>query len=108
MAALTAQAQVRTETVAYSHQGTALEGFLAYEPGSNTKRPGVLIVHDWNSIDDYERGRARQLAELGYVAFAVDIYGREIRPQNPQESGAQARKFKADRALLRARAAAGL
>jgi dienelactone hydrolase len=68
----------------------------------------VLIVHAWKGITDYERGRARQLAELGFVAFCADIYGQGVRPVDNQAAGAEAGKYRADRPLLRARAQAGL
>lgn len=104
-----ASAQVKTELVNYRQGDTELEGYVAYQDlPTRALRPGVIIVHDWNSIDEYEQSRARQLAEMGYVAFAVDIYGKGIRPKNTQESGAQAGKFRSDRALLRARLIAGL
>ena len=72
------------------------------------KRPGVLVVHQWLGLTDYEKHRAAMLAQLGYVAFCADIYGKGVRPQNPQEAGAQAGKYKNDRQLLRARVNAGL
>src|SRR2546429_156983 len=101
-------AQIHTETVAYKHGDTALEGFLAYDSSTNKKRPGVLIVHQWKGLTDYEKKRAEMLAKLGYVAFAVDIYGKGIRPADNQAAAAEAGKYKSDRALLRARAQAGL
>lgn len=101
-------AAVVTRTVDYSHDGTALEGFLAYDDAVSGTRPGVLIVHQWMGLTDNERMRARMLAELGYVAFAVDVYGKGVRPANTQEAAQEAGKYYADRALLRARITAGL
>src|SRR5215469_17777067 len=102
------QGAIHTETVDYQQGGTTLEGFLAYDDSVSGKRPGVLIVHQWQGITDYEKMRARMLAEMGYVAFCADIYGKDSRPQSLQEAGAQAGKYKGDRALLRARVNAGL
>jgi dienelactone hydrolase len=68
----------------------------------------VLIVHQWKGLTDYEKKRAEMLAKLGYNVFALDIYGKGIRPESGQEAGAQAGKYKSNRALLRARAQAGL
>jgi dienelactone hydrolase len=68
----------------------------------------VLVVHQWKGLGDYEKKRSEMLAKLGYNVFAVDIYGRGIRPNNPTDAGALAGKYKADRGLLRARAQAGL
>jgi dienelactone hydrolase len=68
----------------------------------------VLIVHQWKGLTDYEKKRAEMLARLGYVAFAVDIYGKGVRPQDTAEASTQAGKYKSDRTLLRARVNAGL
>jgi dienelactone hydrolase len=107
-AALTAQAQIHTETIEYKQGDTVLEGYLAYDSSIKGKRPGVLIVHQWKGLTDYEKKRAEMLAKLGYNVFALDIYGKGIRPESGQEAGAQAGKYKSNRALLRARAQAGL
>jgi dienelactone hydrolase len=101
-------ATIHTETVEYKQGDTMLEGFLAYDDSISGKRPGVLVVHQWLGLTDYEKHRAEMLAQLGYVAFCADIYGRDARPKNIQEAGAQAAKYKSDRALLRARVNAGL
>lgn len=101
-------AAIKTETVEYKEGETTLEGFLAYDDSVLNKRPGVLIVHQWKGVTDYEKMRARQLAEMGYVAFVADIYGKGIRPATPQLAGAEAGKYKNDRALLRKRVQAGL
>lgn len=102
-------AAIHTETIDYKQGDTALEGFLAYDDSSSTKRPGVLIVHQWEGITDYEKMRAKMLAEMGYVAFCADIYGKNNRPKTVQEAGAIAGKFRgSDRSLLRARVNAGL
>lgn len=105
---LTARAALKTETVAYRHGDTPLEGHLAYDDSIPGPRPAVLIVHQWKGLGDYEKKRAEMLARLGYVAFAVDIYGKGIRPATPAEASAEAGKYKNDRALLRARVTAGL
>jgi dienelactone hydrolase len=73
-----------------------------------TNRPGVLIVHQWMGLTDYEKKRAEMLAQLGYVAFCADIYGKGVRPQTTQEAGVLADKYKNGRQLLRARVNAGL
>ena len=84
-----------------------MEGFHAYDDSIEGKRPGILIVHQWTGLTDYEKRRARMLAELGYNVFALDIYGKGIRPQ-PPEAGEYAGKYKGDRKLYRARLDAGL
>lgn len=100
--------KIHTETIDYKQGDTTLEGLLA-RPDSTGKHPGILIVHQWAGITDYEKMRAKMLAEMGYVAFCADIYGKNIRPKTVQDCAAQATKFRgADRALLRARVNAGL
>jgi dienelactone hydrolase len=104
----TACAELKTETVEYKDGTTVLEGFLAYDTSFTGKRPAVLVVHQWKGLTDYERKRCEMLAKQGYVAFAVDIYGKGIRPTTVPDAGAQAGKYKNDRALLRQRVNAGL
>jgi dienelactone hydrolase len=106
--AMSSRAAIHTETVEYKQGDTTLEGYLAYDDSISGKRPGVLVVHQWLGLTDYEKRRAAMLAQLGYVAFCADIYGKDSQPKNVQEAGAQAGKYKSDRSLLRARVNAGL
>jgi dienelactone hydrolase len=94
-------------TVAYQADGVALEGFHVYDSSRKGKRPAVLVIHQWTGLSDYEKGRARMLAGMGYNVLAADIYGKGIRPQ-PPEAGKQAGIYKGDRALFRQRLTAGL
>lgn len=103
-----AGAEVRTEAVEYTHDGTVFEGYMAYDDSIEGERPGVLVVHEWWGLNDYAKSRARRLAGLGYAAFAVDMYGKGVRPKDSGEAGSLAGTLRADRALMRARAAAGL
>ncbi len=106
--AISTQAKIVTKSVEYKQGDTTLEGFLAYDDSISAKRPGVLVVHQWLGLTDYEKHRAEQLAGLGYVAFCADIYGKGIRPKDTKEAGTEATKYKSDRALLRQRVNAGL
>jgi len=101
-------AAIQTKTVEYKQDETTLEGVLVWDDAMQEQRPGVLVVHQWMGLTDYERHRAEMLARLGYVAFCADIYGKGVRPKNTAEAGAQAGKYKGDRQLLRARVNAGL
>src|SRR5207253_10099893 len=83
-------------------------GFLAYDDSAKGPRPGVLVIHDWTGLQDYAKSRATQLAELGYVAFAADIYGKGVRPNDPKECAVQAGTYKNDLPLLRRRVMLGL
>jgi dienelactone hydrolase len=74
---MAAQAKLVTKTVSYEQNGTKLEGYLAYDDSitDKGKAPGIVVFPEWWGINDYIKGRADQLANLGYVAFAADIYG---------------------------------
>ena len=101
-------AAVHTETVGYHHGDAVLEGLLAYDDASQAKRPGVLVVHEWMGLGDYAKRRAQQLAELGYVAFAADMYGKGVRAKDHAEAAQLAGVYRNDRALMRARILAAL
>jgi dienelactone hydrolase len=105
---ITAMAQLHTETIEYKQGDTVLEGYLAYDSTISGPRPGVLIVHEWMGLNDYARYRADMLAKEGYIAFAADIYGKGVRPQNTEAAAEQAGIYREDRELMRARAQAGL
>src|ERR1035441_5500674 len=96
------RAGIHTRIVEYKQGDTTLEGFVAYDDAIKGKRPGVLVMHQWLGLTDYEKHRAEMLAQLGYVAFCADIYGKGVRPQTPQEAGVQAGKYKNDHQILRA------
>jgi len=100
-------AVVKEQIVSYQDGDTDLEGFYAVDPDVPQNGKAVLIVHQWTGLGDNEKMRARMLASLGYKAFALDIYGKGIRPK-PPESATFASKYKSDRALYRQRLAAGL
>ena len=108
IAAMSARSEIVFKPVEYKQADTVLEGLSVYDDAAQGKRPAVLVVHQWKGLGDYEKKRAEMLARLGYNVFAADIYGKGIRPQTPQEAGAEAGNFKNDRALLRARVRAGL
>ncbi len=104
-----AGAEIKTQVVLYSDGDVALEGFLAWDSEKVDKPvPGVLVVHQWLGLTDYEKSRCRQLAKLGYVAFALDVYGKGIRPANQPDAGKQAGIYKNDRDLYRRRLKLGL
>jgi len=103
-----AEAKIVKKTVEYEHDGVVLEGYMSYDDAAEGRRPGILIIHQWMGVTDNERMRAQMLAEMGYVALAVDVYGKGVRPANRAEAQEQAGKYYGDRALFRARLAAGL
>jgi dienelactone hydrolase len=100
--------EIITQDVEYTSGGNTMQGYIAYDNSIQGKMPGILIVHQWKGLTDYEKMRARQLAELGYVAFAVDVYGKGIRPSTPEEAAKEAGKFYGNVELLRERVISGL
>jgi dienelactone hydrolase len=109
LAASSVRASVVTRDVEYEHNGVKLQGFLAYDDANvkGGKIPGVLVVHEWWGLNDYVRGRAVQLAKLGYVAFALDMYGKGVLATDPEKAGELAGQFKG-KSLMAERAQAGL
>lgn len=103
-----AQGGVKTETVEYWDGDALLAGYLAYDDSAQDKRPGVLVFHEWWGLNDYAKKRARQLAEMGYVALAADVYGKGQHTNGRQEAAGLSQRFMKDRKLLRSRAAAAL
>lgn len=99
---------MKTQVVDYRHEDTVLEGYLAYDEATPDKRPGVLVVPDFVGVNAFTRKRCEMLARLGYVGFVADVYGKSVRPASHQEALAEARKYRNNRPLLRARLAAGL
>lgn len=91
--------------VDYSAGKTNMRGYVSYKVRSenedSTKKPGILIVHDWMGLSDFQKSKADQMAQEGFVALAVDIYGTGVRPKNVDEAGKLATKYKSDVKLLR-------
>ncbi|PPF89669.1 dienelactone hydrolase [Clavibacter michiganensis] len=104
---LPAGADIRMGPVLYDHDGTELEGLLARDAAQSGRRPAVLVIHDWFGVGGHVAARIEMLARLGYVAFAADVYGRDVRP-GPEEAGQVAGSFYADLPLMRARVQAGI
>lgn len=94
---------VHEENVTYSSDGVTFKGFIAYNSNDSSKRPGVLIVHEWWGLTDYTRNRARQLAKLGYIAMAVDMYGEGKVADNPGDAQKLAQPFYKDPELAKTR-----
>ena len=91
-----AHAVVKIEPVDYKDGNVALKGQIAYDDAAKDKRPGVLVVHEWWGLNDYAKQRARMLAEAGYVAFALDMYGDGKSTEHPDEAGAWASAVRAN------------
>jgi dienelactone hydrolase len=108
-AALPASAKLVTRSVPYEHDGVKLIGYLAYDDAKvkHGLLPGVLVVHEWWGLNDYARSRADQLAGLGYVAFALDMFGGGQSTTDAKQAGAWSGQFYG-KPLMAQRAQAGL
>jgi len=93
---------IKEETVAYTSDTLTMNGFVAYNDADTAKRPVVLIVHEWWGLNDYAKGRAKQLAALGYLTMAIDMYGNGQTVESPQDAGALATPFYKDPQLAKA------
>jgi dienelactone hydrolase len=103
-----AHAEIVTEEITYQHDNVTLRGYLAYDDELEGPTPGVLVIHEWWGHNEYARERARMLAELGYVAFSLDMYGRDVLATTPERAQRLAAPFYQDRQKMRSRAQAGL
>jgi dienelactone hydrolase len=92
----------------YAHGDVKCHGYLAVDPAAKGKRPGVLVVHEWWGLGDHAKHSADKLAEMGYVALAVDMFGEGKLTDDPKVAGGWAGALKGDAKLIRARAQAGL
>ncbi|OGW44543.1 MAG: dienelactone hydrolase, partial [Nitrospirae bacterium RBG_16_43_11] len=84
---LSACATLHTQEIDYRSDGQVLKGYIAYDKTIKGKRPGVLVVHEWWGHNEYARKRARMLADMGYTAFALDMYGDGKQAAHPNEAG---------------------
>lgn len=82
-----AQAEIHSAPVAYMVDGEKMTGYLYWDNSIKGERPAVLVVHEWWGLDEYARSRAEQLAGLGYVAFAADMYGGNRVTDHPKQAG---------------------
>jgi len=99
---------LKEETVTYTAGGVTMNGYVVYDATKEGKRPGVLVVHEWWGLNDYPKMRARKLAELGYIAMAVDMYGNGKTADNPDDAGKMAGPFYQDPQMAKARFDAAL
>lgn len=101
-------AAIETSTVDYQIGDTTFKGYLAVDTAREGQRPGVLVIPEYWGMNDYVKNRARQLADLGYVAFVADMYGDGKVTSDSKQAGQWAGEVKGDRILMRQRAEAAL
>jgi dienelactone hydrolase len=94
---------MHTECLDYADGKLSCEAYVAYDESKKTKRPCVVISHAWGGQGDFERDKARKLAQLGYVGFALDLYGKGVRGSSMEENAKLMQPFMDDRAMLRQR-----
>lgn len=108
LGAQAAIAEVQTKEIEYQDGDTKLTGVLAWDDAAEGKRPGILVVHEWWGLNDYAKSRAKQLAEEGYVAFALDMYGDEKVTEHPSQASEWSKQITANIDAWTSRAKAGL
>jgi dienelactone hydrolase len=99
---------ILSNTVSYLDGDAVLEAFFAYDDAVSGRRPAVLINHAWGGRDDFVADKAKKLAELGYLGFALDMYGKGVRGSGPEENAGLMQPFMQDRRMLQRRMEAAL
>ena len=94
---------IQSNTVNYLDDEVLLEAFFAYDDALEGRRPAVLICHAWGGRDEFVAEKAEKLAALGYVGFALDMYGKGVRGRNPDENAKLMQPFMERRAMLQKR-----
>jgi dienelactone hydrolase len=107
MISISSLAAIKKEKIEYQHGDVVLEGYLVYDNLLKSKRPGILLVHEWWGLNKYAKSRADQLVNLGYVVFALDMYGKGVVTDKAKKAKELSDPFYEDRQLMRDRAAAG-
>lgn len=100
---VSSQAAIVGKEVEYKAGGTLMKGYLAYDDAIGKKRPGILVVHEWWGHNEYSRRRAKMLAELGYTALAVDMYGDGKQAEHPKDAGSFSKAVGGNIQLAKAR-----
>jgi dienelactone hydrolase len=94
---------IKEETVTYTSGGVTLKGFMAYDERAKGKRPAVLVVPEWWGLNEYAKMRARELAGLGYIAMAVDMFGNGAVAADPKQAQEYTKPFYQDPELAKTR-----
>ncbi len=103
-----AEAAVVVKPHAYEIGGEAFEGLIIYDDAVTTPRPGLMMVPNWLGVTERSAEKAARAAGDKYVVFMADMYGKSVRPSNPDEAKAAATSVRSDRALMRKRAQAAV
>lgn len=103
-----AQAAIKGELVEYKSNSTVHKGYIVYDDASTAKRPGVLVIHEWWGHNEHARNSARKLAEAGYVALALDMYGDGKQAHHPEDAGKFSGEVRKNPQLMKSRFEAGM
>ncbi|HSN08377.1 MAG TPA: dienelactone hydrolase family protein [Hanamia sp.] len=101
--ATSAKENIKEEAINYEIDGKKYDGYVYYNEEQKGKRPAILVVHEWWGLNDYSRRRAKQLAELGYISMAVDVFGNGKTAEDPTGAQNLAMPFYKDPTLAKAR-----
>lgn len=93
--------KLKEENISYTIDSMKMDGYVVYDENVEGKRPAVLVVHEWWGLNDYSKMRARELAKLGFIAMAVDMYGNGKRADNPTDAGNLAMPFYQDQQMTK-------
>ena len=104
----TTAVSLKEENVSYTGDDISMNGYVVYDASKQARRPAVIIVHEWWGLNDYPKMRAKKLAELGYVAMAIDMFGNGKTADNPNDAGKLAAQFYQNPAMAKARFDAAL
>jgi dienelactone hydrolase len=94
---------IREDSISYEIAGKKYDGFVTYNENQKGKRPGIVVVHEWWGLNNYSRMRAEELAKLGYIALAADMYGNGQTANDPNEAQRLATPFYQDPSLAKNR-----
>lgn len=94
---------LKEENVTYSGDNITMNGFIVYDENLKGTRPAILVVHEWWGLNEYVKTRSRELAKLGYIAMAVDMYGNGVQADNPEEAGKLSTPFYSNPQMARVR-----
>lgn len=99
---------IKEDNVSYTGGGVSMNGFVAYDENKQGPRPAVIVIPEWWGLNDYAKSRARSLADLGYIAMAIDLYGNGKTADNPDSAGKYAIPFYKDPIMMQTRFDAAL
>ncbi|NHK29065.1 dienelactone hydrolase family protein [Parvularcula flava] len=99
---------LKTDLIEYTHNGDTLEAFVAWDDTQEGERPAVLVCHAWGGRDEHSEETAKKMAAMGYVGFAVDVYGKGVRGSSKEENQKLMTPFVEDRDMLADRLKAGM